>query len=206
MPTNSCEDSSAPLFSERADHTHTGKILLCRAEHAVQPPLHAPVERNAAEHDGKDHREQKRNDHRKNPRGFDVDRERHDHRTEYHKRRPQQKPQREVKPRLHLIHVACHARHQRRRAESVKLGIGKALHLLKDRVAHTGGKADCRLRRKILRGHGGGKPQKPQPDQKQAPPEQIPAVAGGNAGVDNVCHNQRHKQLQKRLEELEERS
>lgn len=47
-------------------------------------------------------------------------------------------PERQIEARLHLIHVARHARDERGRAEPVKLGVGQRLDVREKRMAQAG--------------------------------------------------------------------
>ena len=113
------------LLQKRAQHAHAREVFAHAVGHAVQPLLHAAVERDAGEHHAEHHGKQRRDRTHKNKRQPRVHRKRHDHRAEHHERRAQQQPQREVESRLHLVHIARHAREQRRGTQPVKIRIAE---------------------------------------------------------------------------------
>jgi hypothetical protein len=117
----------------------------------------------------------------------------------------QQQAQREIYTRLHLVDVACHARHHGGCAERVKLRIGKAFDLFKQGVAQPPGKAHGGLCGKILCGDGGGKPHKAEQQKHAAHAQDVPAIRPGHARVDDGGHYERHKQLERSLQQLEQR-
>ena len=86
-----CEAFRLCLFAGKgADDAHAGQILLRRTGHAVELRLHAPVERNAAEHDGKHNGKEHRDGHGEDKRRLCVDGKGHEHRAENHDGRTQQ--------------------------------------------------------------------------------------------------------------------
>ena len=79
------------LFAGKGtDDAHAGQIFLRRTGHAVELRLHAPVERNAAEHDGKHNGKEHRDGHSEDKRRLCVDGKGHEHRAENHDGRTQQ--------------------------------------------------------------------------------------------------------------------
>ena len=73
-------------------------------------------------------------------------------------------------------------------------------------MAHAAGKADGGFCRKILRSHGACKAEQSQRNEQHTARHDIAFVAAGDAGIDDVRHNERHQKLQKRLQKLEKRS
>ena len=194
------------LLQKRAQHTHAREIFAHAVGHAVQPLLHAAVERDAGEHHAEHHGKQRRDRTHKNKRQPRVHRKRHDHRAEHHERRAQQQPQREVEPRLHLIHIARHAREQRRCAEGIEVCIAERADMRKQRAAQPRGKAAGGFCGKILRRDRRRQPQKPQQQEKPALAQNVARVAGADALVSDARHDERHDQLKARLQQLERRT
>ncbi len=75
----------------------------------------------------------------------------------------------------------------------------------KQRVAQRGGVAHRRLGREILRRQAAGKADDGQQQQNAAPHKDIVEVVGCNAHVDDVCHHQRHEQVERGFQHLEKR-
>ena len=201
-----CEAFRFCLFTGKgADNAHAGQILLRCAGYAVKPCLHTPVERNAAEHDGKHDGKEHRNRHGEDECRFHINGKGHDHRAENHDGGAQQQPERQIKARLHLIHVARHARDERRCAEPVKFGIGQRLNVRKERMAQAARRTGRGFGGKILRAGGAGKAAQAEADQNQTFFQDIRRIAGRNANVDDIRHNERHKQFKRSLQQLEAR-
>ena len=70
------------LLVERAQHTHARKVAAKRADHAVQTPLHAAVERDRDQHDRKNDDGEHGDQTDEHKRRAVVDRVRHDGGTE----------------------------------------------------------------------------------------------------------------------------
>ena len=75
----------------------------------------------------------------------------------------------------------------------------------KQGVPQRGGVAHRRLGRKILRGQAAGKADESQQQQKAAPHQNIMQVVRCNAHIDDICHDQRHKQVKGGFQHLKER-
>ena len=75
----------------------------------------------------------------------------------------------------------------------------------KQGVPQRGGVAHRRLGGKILRGQAAGKADESQQQQKAAPHQNIMQVMCCNAHIDDVCHNQRDKQVKGGFQHLEQR-
>ena len=101
------------LFPECADDPHACKVFACERGHTIQPLLHLAVKRHTAEHDGKDHRRQKRDDHHKDRCPPCVDGKSKDCRTDYDNRRAEQQAQGVVGGGLQLVDICGHAGDER---------------------------------------------------------------------------------------------
>ena len=85
------------------------------------------------------------------------------------------------------------------------LGLGQAEHMAEQVFAQAAAEALCAHSRKILARQRAGKAHRTQPKHKQAVRNDVFHVAVFNAHVDDICHQQRHKQFQNGLRQLEQR-
>ena len=193
------------LFVEGAHHAHTGQVFAGQPQHTVQPVLYGPVQRAGGGHDAEHDDAQQRDGDHKDQRRADIDRKGHDHGTDDHERAAQEQAQKQVQSALHLIHVAGHAGDEGAGAQRIHLGKAQALDVLKQRMAQSRGVAHSSLCRKILRGQTAGQADGGQHEQQPAPQKDIVEIMGGDADVDDVCHDQRHEQIERCFQHLEER-
>ena len=75
----------------------------------------------------------------------------------------------------------------------------------KQRVPQPGRRAGRSLRGKILRNDRAGKAAHAKKRQHKALPEDIARIAGRDADVDDIRHDERHEQLERRFQQLEKR-
>ena len=193
------------LLMEGTDDAHAAEILARAAQKAVQPGLRAAVERHGQQHDAEHDDGQQGNGHRKDERRADIDGKGHDHRTEHDERRAQEQAQHQIHAGLQLIDVARHARDERGRAEMVHLAVGQALDMAEQSGFQPGRKADGGLRREILRRDGADEADERQTDHQQHHTDDVMNVARGDADVDDLRDDKRHEQLERSLEQLEQR-
>ena len=195
----------ALLLIKGADHAHTGQVLAGQAQHTVQPGLGRFVQRVGDDHDPEHHHAQQRDGDHKDPGGPHIHGERHDHGTNHHERAAQEQAQEEVQTALHLIDVTGHAGDEGAGAHGIHLGKAKPLDVLKQSMAQGGGIAHRRLGREILGRQAAGKAHNGQQQQDAAPHKDIVEIMCCNAHVDDVCHDQRHKQVERGFQHLEQR-
>ena len=195
----------ALLLIESADDTHAGQVLAGQAQHAVQPGLGGLIQRVRDDHDAEDHDAQQRDGDHEDPCGPHIDGERHDHGAEHHEGAAQEQAEEEVQAALHLIDIAGHAGDEGAGAEGIHLGEAKLLDMLEQAVAQRGGVAHRRLGREVLGRQAARQTDHSQQQEDAAPHKDIMQVVCRNADVDDVCHDQRNKQVERGFQHFEQR-
>ena len=194
------------LFLVKGTHdAHAGQVFAGQAQHTVQTVLHRLIHGPGGGHDTEHDNAQQRDGHHEDQRGFHVDREGHDHGTDHHERAAQEQAQKQVQAALHLVHVAGHAGDEGAGAQGVHLRKAQALDVGKQGVAQGRGIAHSRLCGEILSRQAAGKADGSQQQQQAAPHEDIVEIAGSNADVHDVRHDQRHEQVERGFQHLEKR-
>ena len=163
------------------------------------------IQGHGDEHDPEYHQAQDWNGGDKPQSGFRVDGEGHDHRAEYDKGRTEQQPKRQIQTGLYLIHVRAHTGDQGGDPDPVEGLVGKALDMAVEHVAELRGKAHGGFGGKILGRYGKQQTDEAQSDQKKRHSDHIGSVRRLDAPVDDSGNDQRHEQLKRGLQELEQR-
>ena len=87
----------------------------------------------------------------------------------------------------------------------VHLAVGQALDMAEQSGFQPGRKADGGLRREILRRDGADEADERQTDHQQHHTDDVMNVSRGDADVDDLRDDKRHEQLERSLEQLEQR-
>ena len=193
------------LLIKGADDARARQVLTGQAQHPVQPGLHGLVQRAGDHHNTKDHHAQQWDGHHKDQRGPHIDGERHDHGTKHHKRAAEEQAEEEVQAALHLVQVAGHPGDEGAGAQGIHLGKAQGLDMREQRMAQGGGVTHRGLGREVLGGKAAGEADDGQQQQNTAPHKDIMEVVRCNAHIDDVCHNQRDKQVKGGFQHLEQR-
>ena len=77
--------------------------------------------------------------------------------------------------------------------------------MIEKRLPELCRKADARLCRKVLGRDAADNADHGKKDQDPELPEEKSPIPGRDADIDDPCHNQRHKQVEQRLQKLERR-
>ena len=195
----------ALLLVKGADDANAGQVLAGQAQHPVQTGLGGLIQRVGQDHDAEDYDGQQRDGHHEDPCGPRIDREGHDHGTDHHERAAQEQAEEEVQAALHLIDVTGHAGDEGAGAQRIHLGEAELLDVLKQRMAQRGGVAHSGLGGEILGRQAAGQADDGEQQQDAAPRKDIMQVVRRNADVDDVCHDQRDKQVERGFQHLEQR-
>ena len=193
------------LASERAHHARAGERLARLAQHPVLRGLLAAVEREReqqhAEHDERERRDGDDERHRL----AGVDGERHDRRAQHDERRAQKQAQHEVPAGQGLVDVAGQTRDERGRADAVERRKRERLQAGERRMPQLRGKPRRRAGGIVLRRDGGHAADDGQRDQHQAHVYDLGFVDHRDTHVDDRGYDERHQQLERRLQHLEQR-
>ena len=193
------------LPAEGADHPHAGEVLPGQAGHPVQSGLSLPVQRDAAQHNGKDGHKQHGNDHRKDPGTGYIDGEGHNHSAEDHKGAAQQQPQAHIDAGLDLVDVVRQPGDHGVGPQGIQLRKGEALDMVKYRLPQVRRKAGTGLGRKELGRNAGRKAQQSHKDQDQEAPDHIAPVIARHADIDHAGNYQWDHQVKHDFQQLEQR-
>ena len=193
------------LHPKGTQHANTGHVFTGMQQHLIQLALHLLVAGQRQLGNAHHCQGQKGEQRQKDQRRPSVDGKGHDRRAEHHERGAQQQPQHHVHASLHLVHVRRHTVDERRSAEPVQISVGKALDMSEQRGLDIGGEAGSRAGSEVLRRSGRAEAQQAKPDQNQTRAEDVTAVQGHDALVDNRRHQQRNEKLQQRFQQLKQR-
>ena len=193
------------LAAECAYYADARKIFSREPRHAVESALHLAEKRDAHEHYRKYDDEKHGDGYGENDAAFHIYDESRYHRADDDKGTAQEQTKPEIESVLNLIYIASEPCYYRVRAERVKLGEGKALHMVKGRLTKRCGKAYARFCRKELCRNGTAKPERRHAEQNQRTTHHIGFVAVFHADIYHIGDNYRHKQIEGNLQHLEKR-
>ena len=193
------------LAAEGAEHADALELLARGEEHTVEAPLDAPVPAYGHAHDEPDEEEDKRRDEAEEPTFESTYEACGDDGAKDRNGASEHEAEEEVDPILNLVRIVCEPRDECRGAEPVDVCARKTEDVAEQVVSKGRAKARAELCAEVLGRGGTGPADDPHDDEGGGAEHDVPPVCRGDALVHDARHNERHEELKRSLQKLEER-